>query len=301
MENPERRIVVCLDGSSRSDQLGRQAAALARRLGARLIGLRGLHRPFPSPPETFARGAGAIHEVLEHQAQQEQALVAAARRAFDALVQPYGAPADFRPAWDDDPDVTGFATAGDLIVVGHPRLPGLSEALSADRLLLRCARPVLIVPTDWTRSIGNRVLIGWNGSRAARQAAEDALPLIAADARATILLVDQAAPAETAAELAASLRVRGVDAAVKTLDSGAASVAGTIIEAADEWAADLIVLGGYSRSPTVEKVFGGVTRSLLGAVTRPLLLSHLPHDLRRTIDGDRGAAHADEVSRPSSG
>lgn len=292
MGNSIRRIVVCLDSSSGSDRLGRQAAALARRLGASLIGLRGLHRPFPSPPETFARGAGAIHEVLEHQAQQEQALVGAARRAFDALVQPFGAPAEFRAAWDDDPDVTAFATAGDLIVVGHPRLPGLSEALSADRLLLRCARPVLIVPTDWTGDIGGRVLIGWNGSRAARQAVDDALPLIAADALATVLVVDQAVPPPSLVELTAALQTRGVRTAAKAVESHAASVTRVIVETADDLDADLVVLGGYSRSPTVERLFGGVTRSLLAATSRPLLLSHVPDDVRKAIAADRHSGTA---------
>lgn len=299
MDNSVHRIVVCLDGSPQGERLGRLAAALARRLGVKLIGLCGLHRPFPSPSETFARGAGAIHEVLELQAQQEQALVAAARRAFDALVQPFGAPADFRPAWDDDPEVTGFATAGDLIVVGHPRLPGLSEALSADRLLLRSARPVLIVPADWTRDIGGRVMIGWNGSPAARHAIDDALPLIAADASTTILVVDRAASPGATTELEAALQARGVSAAVKSLDSRAAPVAGTIIEAADEWDADLVVLGGYSRSPTVEKVFGGVTRSLLASATRPLLLSHVPHEVRKAVARDRDPTPTGGAPRPS--
>jgi nucleotide-binding universal stress UspA family protein len=301
MDSPVRRIVVCLDGSPQGERLGRQAAALARRLDAALVGLWGLHRPFPSPPGTFARGAGAIHEVLEHQAREEQALVVAARRTFETLVQPFGAPAEFHAAWDDDAGVAGFAAAGDLIVLGHPRPPGLSEALSADRLLLRSARPLLIVPAAWTGDIGRRVMIGWNGGGPARQAVDDALPLIAADARATILVVDQAAPPETAAELAAGLRVRGVDVAVKWRVSRAGALAGTIIEAADEWAADLVVLGGYSRSPTVEKVFGGVTRSLLAAAPRPLLLSHLPHDPRGTVAGDRGAAAGAGNPHPSPG
>lgn len=299
MDKSIRRIIVCLDGSLHGDLLGRQAAALARRLGVGLIGLRGLHRPFPSPPETFARGAGAIHEVLEHQADREQALVSAARQAFDALVQPYGVEAEIRPAWDDHPDAGEFATTGDLIVVGHPRLPGLSEALSADRLLLRAARPILIIPAAWTGAIGGRVLIGWNGSMAARQAVDDALPLMAAGALATVLVVDQAARPDATAELTALLEAVGVRATVKSMESGAAAVAETIIEAAGQLTADLIVVGGYSRSPTVEKWFGGVTRSLLATPPRPLLLSHVPDDVRRAIAADRDAGPAVHGPRPT--
>lgn len=281
METRIRRIVVCLDGSSRGDRLGRQAAALARRLDAELVGLWGLQRPFPSPPERFARGPGAIREVLKHQTQQEQDLLSPARDAFEALARSFGLRAELHPAWDDDPDFAEFTTAADLIIVGHPRLPDLPEGLTADRLLLGCARPVLVVPAGWTGELGGRALIGWNGSRAARQAIDEALPLITADAPATILVVDGAAPLPATDELTQALQARGRRTSVKAVDSREGDVAEAIAEAADQLAADLIILGGYSRSPTVERWFGGVTRSLLATPPRPLLLSHVPDEVRQ--------------------
>lgn len=286
MPRPVRRIVVCLDGSPQGDALVRQAAALARRLDADLTGLRSLHRPLPSPPETFARGTGAIHEVLEHQAAQEQALIRAGREAFAALVQPVGVRAEFNPVWDDDPETTARATDGDLIVLGRPRLPALPEALRADRLLLGAARPVMVFSDAWDRDIGHRVLIAWNGSPAARQAIDQARPLMAPDAAVTILVVDDAASPESAAELADRLGADGVRVAVKRAESRGSGVVETITAAANEASADLIVLGGYSRSPTVERWFGGVTRTLLAGAPHPLLLSHLPEALHRAVVSD---------------
>lgn len=300
MDKPIRRIVVCLDSSPQGVRLGGQAAALARRLDAELLGFWGLDRPSPSPPETFARGAGAIHEVLEHLELEQEILVSGARRAFDALVQPCGLAAAFHAAWNDDPGVGALATAGDLIVVGHPRLPGLPHALTADRLLLACARPVLILPDGWTGDVGGRVLIAWNGGKAARRAVDDALPLIGTGRPATILVVDQAAPRQATAELAAALRIQGVHSVVKALESGAASVAETITGAADQLAADLVVLGGYSRSLTVERWFGGVTRALLAAPPRPLLLSHVPAEMRPAATGDERSPVGAEGPPPAS-
>lgn len=283
------RIVVCLDGSPREDALVRQAAALARRLGAELIGLRSLHRPQPSPPETFARGAGPIHEVLEHQAAREQALVEAARTTFAALLQPSGVRAGFHPVWEDDPQATARAVDGDLIVLGHPRIPALPEALTADRLLLNTSRPVLVVPDGWDRETGRHVLIAWNGSPAARQAVDQARALIAPDAVVTVLVVDDAASPASAAELADALGAGGVRAAVRRVDSHGNGVAETITATANEVSADLVVLGGYSRSPSVERWFGGVTRSLLAGAPHPLLLSHVPEAVRRGAVGDGDA------------
>lgn len=134
---------------------------------------------------------------------------------------------------------------------------------------------------------------------AARQAVDDALPLMAAGALATVLGVDQAARPDATAELTAVLKAVGVRATVKSTESRAAGVAETIIEGAEELTADLIVVGSYSRSPTVETWFGGVTRSLLATAPRPLLLSHLPDDVRRAIAADRDAGPAVQGPRPA--
>ena len=284
MPHAIHRIVVCLDGSPQGNALLRQAAALARRLNAELVGLRSLHRPLPSPSETFARGTGAIHEVLDHLAAREEVLGRTAREAFAALVSPLGVRAVFRAVWDDDPQAAGQATDADLVVLGHPRLPALPEALAADRLLLGGARPVLLVPETWDREIGRRVLVAWNGSPAARQAIDQAAPLIAPDAAVTVLVVDGAASPDSTAEIADRL-----GAAVMTLDSRGDGVAEAITAAANEASADLVVLGGYSRSPSLERWFGGVTRTLLAGAAHPLLLSHVPAAAHRTVSGgERG-------------
>lgn len=288
MNSPIRRIVVCLDGSPAGRGLGRQAAGLARRLDAGLVGLWGLQRPAPSPAETFARGAGAIHDVLERQATQERALIEVALGDFAEIARASGREAEFHAVWDDDAEAPAIAMTGDLIICGGSRLPGLPESLGAERLLLASGRPVLVVPADWTGALVGRVLIGWNGTPAAREAVDAALSLIPADAPATVLVVDRAAPSLTTAELTLSLQARGVHAVVETADSGEATVAATILRAADDMAADLVVLGGYSRSPTVERWFGGVTRSLLAAAPRPLLLSHVPERMRRGALADEG-------------
>jgi nucleotide-binding universal stress UspA family protein len=290
MTRSVRRITVCLDGSPQGDALVRQAAGLARRLSAGLIGVRSLERPCPSPPETFARGTGAIHEVLEHQAAEEQTLARAAGEAFAALVRPFGVETEFRPVWRDDPQATAKAADGDLVVLGRPRLPGLPDALTADRLLLNASRPVLLIPDDWTEDLGRRVLIGWNGSPAARQAVDQAVALMAPDAAVTILVVDEAAAPGTAADLAGTLGAAGVRAEVRQAVSRGDGVAEAIVAAANAVAADLVVLGGYSRSPTVERWFGGVTRSLLASARHPLLLSHVPKATREAVDDDGAAA-----------
>ena len=47
-----------------------------------------------------------------------------------------------------------------------------------------------------------------------------------------------------------------------------------VLAAARDHACDLLVMGGYSRSPWREMLFGGATRDVVGRSLLPLLLSH---------------------------
>lgn len=281
MSHHIRRILAVVDASPEGARLARAAAALARRLDAQLVALWGLRRPSPSPAETFARGAGPMHEVFERQAALEAGLTRDARLACDRALGGAGVPVDFRPTWDDDAAPLPPAESGDLLLLGHPDLHDHPDALSAGRLLVQAGRPILILPSDARFSLDRPVLVCWNGSAAGRRAIDDALPLIRAAGSATILVVDEAASIESAEEVATSLGERGVNTTVRRMASGSASVADTIAAVAAELAVGLIVLGGYSRSPTVERIFGGVTRSFLAGPPCPILLSHVPAHLGR--------------------
>ena len=53
-----------------------------------------------------------------------------------------------------------------------------------------------------------------------------------------------------------------------------ASIAELLLSHAADMDADLIVMGGYGHTRTFELVLGGVTRTLLGSMTIPVLMSH---------------------------
>ena len=60
--------------------------------------------------------------------------------------------------------------------------------------------------------------------------------------------------------------------------SGAVSsevgVGAQILSRAAELSSDLVVMGGYGHSRALEFVMGGVTRTMLSAMTVPVLFSH---------------------------
>src|SRR5262249_12845677 len=60
-----------------------------------------------------------------------------------------------------------------------------------EQVTLASGRPILVVPyAGHFETIGRRVLIGWNASREAARAVQDAMPLLAAAEMVTVLMID---------------------------------------------------------------------------------------------------------------
>ena len=188
-----RDIAVFLDATAGGAQIGRHAAALARRHKAHLVGVYGVLRSAIHPAETYARGHEAIREVMFRQRLGNEKLALAAARHFASLTTEFGISSEFRIIWRDGSYDDGALRAlhCDLIVAAHPKPVDLPASWSAEKLLLTTGTPVLLVPAAWLGDvIGESVLVAWNRSREARRAANDALPFITMAKSTTILTVD---------------------------------------------------------------------------------------------------------------
>ena len=78
---------------------------------------------------------------------------------------------------------------------------------------------------------------------------------------------------EGAARLIANLRWDGFTASVRRLEPGAQGAAETLLAAARELGA-LLVMGGYGHSRLREWIFGGFTQRILRAAEIPVLIAH---------------------------
>ncbi|MCG6206526.1 universal stress protein [Rhodopseudomonas sp. HC1] len=146
-------------------------------------------------------------------------------------------------------------------------------------MLLSSGVPHLIVPQGWHDGpVATKVLLAWNGSREARRAITDSLPILKAAESVAVVVIDAGKNPlhgpEPGADIAHLLSRHGVTARVEQLQSKGTPVADVIRRFAADDRSDLIVLGAFSHSPKRELLFGGVTRSLLGVVTIPMLIAH---------------------------
>jgi nucleotide-binding universal stress UspA family protein len=167
----------------------------------------------------------------------------------------------------------------DLVVVAQGTVEtaplGLPLDLAGD-LVLTAGRPVLVVPAGGVATpIGKRVLVGWNGSREATRAINDALPILEkADAVKVVSVGEEGARHLPGAEIAQHLARHGVKAEADHVGDTEGPAAASLVFEARDFGADLIVCGAWGHSRVFETVLGGVTRQLLRDMALPLLLSH---------------------------
>jgi nucleotide-binding universal stress UspA family protein len=172
-----------------------------------------------------------------------------------------------------------FARAFDFVMV-QQREPGRAPARDdlAAALLSESGRPVWVVPAiQRDPAQFKRVLVAWDGGAAPARAFSEAKGIIARAAHVEFVTVTHAsthnAVIQGGERLAARLKAAGVDAAYRRIPSEE-NPAQTLLSYAADVAADLLVSGGYSRSPLRESLFGGTTRSMLASMTLPVFFAH---------------------------
>jgi nucleotide-binding universal stress UspA family protein len=133
------------------------------------------------------------------------------------------------------------------------------------------------------RTLGDNVLLAWDGSREAARAAADALPLLQRARHVGVDIVRrrvhhdsrQSPDAPEGIDVAAWLDAHGVRASFSTTPHHIGIGTGaTLLNRASDLHADLLVMGAYGHTRARERVFGGVTRTMLESMTVPVLMSH---------------------------
>lgn len=251
-----KTILVQLEYGAANETRLQWAAALARRFEARLLGFAAtevrvnVHRGM-SPM--------AASELLRQELQELDDGLAALGRDFLAAAGEGG-------AWrgligNAESLLAVHARAADLIVLAQPE----PATLDPGAIVLSAGRPVLIAAADLKPLVADTVLVAWKDSREARRAVADAMPILRMSREAVVTSIVEAeasAAREGTADVAAFLQRHGVNARAEVIDPHG-DVGEALAAAAREAGADLIVSGGYSRSPLRQRVFGGMTSTLL--------------------------------------
>jgi len=232
--------------------------------------------PSPIPSQT----TGEMFKV-ESQVQREAA--GRAQKLFQSRAEIPGITTEWREREGDLSEVAILhARYADLTIIGQedPEAGEGSIRVLPEHLLLGVGRPILVVPYAGTfKSVGERVLVAWNASRAATRAVNDAVPILQKATQVTVLAINPQRGVSgdgdvPGADLALHLSRHGVKAEASWVRATDIEVAAMLLSRASDFQADLIVMGGYGHSRVREIVLGGATREILKTMTVPTLMSH---------------------------
>jgi nucleotide-binding universal stress UspA family protein len=274
-----KTILVHVDAGRRCAVRIEIALRLARQFEAHLVGLDALTL-VELPGYVLADAGGAPIAEIQKRFAAEQAT--RARDQFNAAVSAAGlASTEWRTTKRDAVDaVTLHGRYADLIVVGQPWAEDDSgvEPGFAEHVVLEAGRPVLMIPYAGSfATLGTRIVVGWNASREATRAVTDAIPFLQAAESVQVIAINPK-PGEHGAlpgsDIALYLARHGVNVDVRVdravdIDDGA-----EMLSRAADFGADLIVMGAYGHSRFRETVMGGASRTMIDAMTVPVLMSH---------------------------
>jgi nucleotide-binding universal stress UspA family protein len=270
-----RSILVHLDAAPGSVDRLTLAHALADRHGARVTALYGMG---PDPRQTsYGYSAAAALRAAEQGEVDHQR----ARSRLRVLLEER----EPESTWCEvagDSLVHGFvaeAIYADLLILGGPAAPdesGVAPGGFVESVLLQSGTPSIVVAWPHRQeTLGERILVAWDGSLPAARALRAALPLLRLASRVQVATWARQAPTApySGIDVHAWLHRHGVAARVRVREPSP-RVAAELVSLAGEERADLVVMGCYGHSRLREQVFGGVTRSTLARLPMPVLMAH---------------------------
>ena len=169
----------------------------------------------------------------------------------------------------------------DLTVLGFPDPTGALDR-PLDAALFETGRPVLLVPREGHLDPLRHAAVAWNGSLEATRAISGAMPLLYRAERVTVFttpgLADSAFVNDDARadlDLCGALEWHGIRAQHVRIAADAGSAGGTLLQAAAERDATLLVMGAYTHSRVTAAFLGGMTGHVLQHPPAiPVLLGH---------------------------
>jgi nucleotide-binding universal stress UspA family protein len=271
-------IVVNLESGERTSACD-YAVSLAATFGAHLVGI-----VFRYDPIIPISSVGYIPaDAIETQERESRAAAQAAVDHFVAANERAGVAAEPRTISASTAPVSmqfgQIARRFDLAVVGQadPNAAGLEGSI-AEGALFESGRPVVVVPYIQKASLKlDRVMVCWDGSRAAARAVADAVALLERAGCVEVVIVANERGKQDEIEgvgIGEHLARHGLKVEITRIALGDIDVADVILSHAADAGSDLMVMGGYGHSRLREFVLGGVTRAILRSMTTPVLMSH---------------------------
>ena len=171
------------------------------------------------------------------------------------------------------------ARNSDLVVMGRAQQKQGLPKDTLERLILRCGRPMLLAGAVAPEQFGT-IMVCWKKSDHSARAVAAAMPLLSQTKRVVFTTVAKpdAEGIEALNKLAQPFQRDNVQTDVKVISPNGRKIPDVLSAAAEECAADLVVMGAYGRARALEFLFGSCTESAHGPLRQgdlaPALRAH---------------------------
>ena len=274
-------IVVCVNEAEGRDNTIRAAARFANEANANLTGVYvTVNGTAASSYVSFPYGV-VSKDILKLAQEREAEQSLKAKELFKEIVDEFNCKATWLevPSYDHPLRTMAYA---DLIItnqVAYDPRQGQSNIGFINTLVLETGKPVILIPTRWNEvEMGKRVVIGWDESREAIRAVQDAMPILKQADHVDAVMVNYKDDNEAidTSEISKYLTRRNVTNSFHSelTDEHSDTPEKVLLKFAAKTSADLIVVGGYGHTRMREIILGGVTRNLSKHSNVPVLFSH---------------------------
>jgi len=242
------------------------------------------------PPQIFdGEGIALAGSYMTQLKDEERRLAESAHKRFQAAIDARGISVvdvstpseDLTAGWRETEGLEGqvvgdYGRLFDLIVIGRNfGQPWIDWSVMCEAALFETGKPVLVTAAETPKSVGERVVVAWNGSTETARCIAMSKPFLKrADSVVVLTVEGWQVPGPGGDLIAAHLRRNGIKATAQNVASGTRTVGEAILDTAKEVDADLIVKGAYTHSRLRQLVFGGATRHLLHNTPIPLFMAH---------------------------
>lgn len=163
-----------------------------------------------------------------------------------------------------------------LIVVGCAGREAAAERDSVcEAALFDSGRPVLVASPEPPKTLGETVVVAWNGSTETARTIGLGMPFLLAAKRVVVLMVEGATvPGPGPDEVADHLVRNGVKAEARTAQPEGGATGQAILDECHAIGTDLLLKGAYTHSRLRQMIFGGATSHILAHADLPVLMAH---------------------------
>lgn len=266
-----RDILVHLDSSVASIVRLDLAIAYARKHGARLRGLYLI-----------------THLFYEPRTDGEKTDSEKAEQLFSAKTSEAGIPAEW---FFQDCSVMGsnicniitmHAYYTDLVILGQANLSAPVVNIPTDlaeRVVLSCGRPVLIVPYSGVfHSAGERIMVAWKAGRESIRSVNDSLPHMQKAQFVDIVAGSDSKTSDTTdntlVAISNFLQHHGIISSHESINADSFPIGDMLLNNICEKKIDMLVMGAFAPNRRGKLEMSPVARHVLKHLTTPVLMSH---------------------------